>query len=65
MLGRKLGVLLLSLHVLVGTVGESTADKDNSVEADTEARLVGLVAGVGGVGSGVGGRVTGLIKDSH
>lgn len=64
-MGRKLGALLLSLHVLVGTVSEGTADKNNSVEANTKARLVGLVAGVGGVGSGVGGRVTGLINDTH
>lgn len=54
--------LLLGLHVLVGTVGEGTADKNDGVEADTEAGLVSLVLGVGGVGGRVGGRVAGLLK---
>jgi hypothetical protein len=54
--------LLLGLHVLVGTVGKGTANENDGVKADTEAGLVSLVLGVGGVGSRVGGRVTGLLR---
>jgi hypothetical protein len=57
---KSLGALLLGLHVLVGTVGDGTANQNNGVETDTDAGLVSLVVGVAAVGRSVGSRVARL-----
>lgn len=49
-----------SLEVLVGTVGDQTADQDDGVEADTEAAIAGAGGTGGGLGFLAGGRVAGL-----
>lgn len=60
--GNLLGLLLLGLEVVVGTVGDGTTDEDDGVEADTEA-AGGRGRGGGrraGRSMGLGGGVTGL-----
>lgn len=53
-------LLLLGLHVVVGTVGEGTADEDDGVQTDAAARGRRGRRGRGGGGGDLGGGVTGL-----
>lgn len=57
----------VGLEVVVGTVGEGTANEENGVQADTEAGRVaalGARLGRGAGGLGLRGRVTGLVETS-
>lgn len=71
MRAKKKRFLLLvrgvGLEVVVGTVGEGTANEENGVQADTEAGRVaalGARLGRGAGGLGLRGRVTGLVETS-
>lgn len=58
-------LLLLLLQVLVRAVGDGAADEEDGVQADADARGVGVVAGAGRAGGGlVGGRVAGLARST-
>lgn len=47
-------------EILVHTIGDSTDENEDGVDADASARLVGTASSLGGGLADVGGRITGL-----